>query len=153
MSCCCLSKSAGTKESPSVPWSPLVCGSYFIFWPVTLTSVLHQQKAPCTCSVLQLFIESDLSITSAYAFHVNKPLGVYGRLLKLYSTVALGHIKCTCIMRRLWMVRRFSCRHRGIRKTQTNLRQYDSRLSVFWLLHNHYSPRHFLRILYLYPSA
>jgi hypothetical protein len=38
-------------------------------------------------------------------------------------------------------------------KTQTDLRQYDSRLSAFWLLHNHYSPRHFLRILYLYPSA
>ena len=153
MSSCCLSISAGTEESSPVPWSPLVRGSYFMVWPVTLTSFLHQQKAPFTCSVLQLFIQSDLSITSAYAFHVNKPLGVYGRLLKLYSTVALGHIKCTWIMRCLWMVRRFPCRHHGILKTQTDLHQHNSRLSAFWLLHNHYSPRHFLRILYLYRSA
>jgi hypothetical protein len=134
---------------PSVPWSPLVRGVYVMFWPMTLTSVLREQKAPSTCSVLQLFIESDLSITSAYAFHVNKPLGVYGRSLKLYSTVALGHMKCTCIMCCLWMVRWFSCRHHGIRKTQIDLRQDGSRLSSFRLLHNRYNPRHFLRILCL----
>ena len=115
-------------------------------------SVMHQQKAPPTFSVLQLFIGSDLSITSAYAFHVNKPLEVYDRLLKLYSTFALGHIKCLCIMRCLRMVHRFSCRqHTEFGKRQTDFRQYDSRFSMFWLLCNHYSPRHSLRILYLYP--
>ena len=132
------------------PLSSMVTISAWVLFHV-LTSYTYvssaSTKAHCTCSVLQL--ESDLSITSAYAFHVNKPLGVYSRLLKLYSTVALGHIKCTYIIRCLWLVHRFSCKHHGIRKKQTERRQYDSRLSAFWLLHNHYSPRHFLRILYV----